>query len=63
MSTPSGTSRWYGLVGLKSIMTYDFKFGHRVPAIYLGKVIKFQNFITSITEDMNCLSVPARGQK
>ena len=39
-------------------MTFDLEFGHYVEAMDLGKVLKFQNFIASSTEDMDSLSVP-----
>ena len=39
-------------------MTFDLKFGHYVAAMDLGKVVKFQNFIASSTEDMDGWSVP-----
>ena len=39
-------------------MTFDLNLGPYVLAIYLEKVLKFQNFIASITDDMNSWSVP-----
>ena len=34
-------------------MTFDFKFGHWIEAMDLGKVLTFQNFIAKSTEDMD----------
>ena len=39
-------------------MTIDLKFGHNVVTIDLVKVMKFQNFISSSTKDMDIQSVP-----
>ena len=34
-------------------MTIDRRFGHNVAAIDLGKLVKFNNFISSSTEGMD----------
>ena len=38
---------------LKTTTTFDLKFGHYVEAMDLGKILKFQYFIASSTEDMD----------